>query len=182
MMGLVAVLLVLCGTWTHKGTVSSVDGKKGAPVRAAQYPTLLDKYRSRPPWNVAGVDYAVGYAAGTVLKDPMTAALPAGVKRDSAHHVFLITGNNVVLSGWNFSLEGGWQVLATNANNPIIENNYFKIGANGLQPINLFGVPNGYTGQGATIVNNVIDGNNVDIGGLGLIATWRGGTFSFNIT
>jgi hypothetical protein len=177
MMGLVAVLLVLCGTWTHKGTVSSVDGKKGAPIRAAQYPTLLDKYRSRPPWNVAGVDYAVGYAAGTVLKDPMTAALPAGVKRDSAHHVFLITGNNVVLSGWNFSLEGGWQVLATNANNPIIENNYFKIGANGLQPINLLGVPNGYTGQGATIVNNVIDGNNVDIGGLGLIATSRGGTF-----
>ena len=66
MMGLVAVLLVLCGTWTHKGTVLSVDGKKGAPIRAAQYPTLLDKYRSRPPWNVAGVDYAVGYAAPTV--------------------------------------------------------------------------------------------------------------------
>ena len=46
-----------------------------------------------------------------------------------------------------------------------------------MQPINLLGVPNGYTGQGATIVNNVIDGNSVDIGGLGLIATSRGGTF-----
>ena len=54
-----------------------------------------------------------------------------------------------------FSLQGGWQVKATNANNPIIENNYFKIGANGLQPINLLGVPNGFTGQGATIINNV---------------------------
>ena len=93
-----------------QGTVSSIDGKKRAPIRTAQFPTLLNKYRSRPPWNVAGVDYAVGYAAGTVLKDPMTGALPAGVTRDSANHTFLITGNNVVISGWDFSLEGGWQV------------------------------------------------------------------------
>ena len=45
-------------------------------------------------------------------------------------------------------------------------NNYFKIGSQ------LIGVPNGYN---VTIVNNVIDGNSVDIGGL--IATSRGGTF-----
>jgi hypothetical protein len=153
------------------------DGSANAPSGASQFSTLLNGYAARPAWNVAGVDYAVGYAAGTVLKDPMTAALPAGVTRDAANHTFLITGNNVVLSGWDFSLEGGWQVMATNANNPIISNNYFKIGANGLQPISLLGVPNGYTGQGATIVNNVIDGNNVDIGGQALIATSRGGTF-----
>ena len=52
---------------------------------------LLNGYAARPAWNVAGVDYAVGYAAGTVLKDPMTGALPAGVTRDVANHTFLIT-------------------------------------------------------------------------------------------
>ena len=176
MTGIITVALVLCGTWTH-ATMPSIDGKKRAPVQTAQFPTLLSKYRARPPWNVAGVDYAVGYAAGTALKDPMTGPLPAGVARYSANHIFQITGNNVVISGWDFSLQGGWQVKATNANNPIIENNYFKIGANGLQPISLLGVPNGFTGQGATIINNVIDGNNVDIGGSALIAASRGGAF-----
>src|SRR5689334_786933 len=153
------------------------DGSLNAPGGTPQLSSLLNGYAARPDWNVAGVDYAVGYASGTVLKDPMTGALPAGVTRDTANHVFLVTGNNVVISGWDFSLEGGWQVKATNANNPIIENNYFKIGANALQPINLLGVPNGYTGQGGTIRNNVIDGNNVDIGGSALIATSRGGNF-----
>ena len=153
------------------------DGSANAPAGTPQFASLLNGYATRPAWNVAGVDYAVGYAAGTVLKDPMTGALPAGVTRDSANHTFLITGSNVVISGWDFSLQGGWQVKATNANNPIIENNYFKIGANGLQPISLLGVPNGFTGQGATIINNVIDGNNVDIGGSALVAVSRGGTF-----
>src|ERR1044072_4816500 len=176
MTGIIALALVLCGTWTQ-ATLPSTDGKERAPVQTVQFPNLLDKYRARPAWNVAGVDYAVGYASGTVLQDPMKGALPAGVRRDTANHVFLVTGNNVVISGWDFSLEGGWQVKATNANNPIIENNYFKIGANALQPINLLGVPNGYTGQGGTIINSVIDGNSVDIGGSALIATSRGGTF-----
>jgi hypothetical protein len=153
------------------------DGSANAPAGTAQFASLLSGYAARPAWNVAGVDYAVGYAAGTALKDPMTGALPAGVTRDSANHIFLITGDNVVISGWDFSKQGGWQVKATNADNPIIENNYFKIGANALQPINLLGVPNGFTGQGGTIRNNVIDGNNVDIGGSALIATSRGGIF-----
>src|SRR4029079_3212015 len=91
--------------------------------------------------------------------------LPAGVPRDSVNHIFQITGNNDVISGWDFSFHGGRQVKADNANKPLIEKHYFKIGANCLQPINLLGVPNGFTGQGATIINNVIDGNNVDIGG-----------------
>ena len=101
MTGIIAVALVLCGTWTQ-ATMPSIDGKKHAPVQTAQFPTLLSKYRARPAWNVAGVDYAVGYAAGTALKDPMTGPLPAGVTRYSANHIFQITGNNVVISGWDF--------------------------------------------------------------------------------
>src|SRR6476661_10187324 len=99
------------------------DGSANAPSGASQFSTLLNGYAARPAWNVAGVDYAVGYAAGTVLKDPMTAALPAGVTRDAANHTFLITGNNVVLSGWDFSFAGGLEVIATTANNSIISSN-----------------------------------------------------------
>ena len=34
-------------------------------------------YSTRPPWNVAGVDYAVGVPSGA-LKDPLSASLPSG--------------------------------------------------------------------------------------------------------
>ena len=145
------------------------DGSANAPAGTSQFSNLLSGYAARPSWNVAGVDYAVGYATGTVLKDPETAALPNGVSRDSVNHILTITGDNVVLSGFNFSLEGGWQIIATNANNPTIEDNYFKIGTNNYQPISLYGGPNGYTGSGATIVNNIIDGAGANIGGSGLI-------------
>jgi len=33
---------------------------------------LLSGYVVRPPWKVAGVDYAVGVPAGTALADPTT--------------------------------------------------------------------------------------------------------------
>src|SRR4029077_13281909 len=126
----------------------------------------LNGYAVRPSWNVAGVDYAVGYSAGTVLKDPetITTDTSATFYRDEANHYIVINADNVVLDGWNFSLEGGWTVRAYNANNPTIENSYFKVGANGGVPISLLGRANGYTGDGATIINNVIDGSSINIG------------------
>ena len=58
----------------------------------------------RAPWQVAGVDYAVGINAGTVLKNPTTMSM-AGVSVDKSNHIVYVTGNNVVLDGWNLGLE-----------------------------------------------------------------------------
>ena len=132
------------------------DGSANAPIATPQFSNLLNGYAAIPSWNVAGVNYAVGIPSGTVLKDPTTGALPTGVTRDVANHTFTITGNNVILSGWDFSLEGGWQVQVT-GNNDTIENNNFKIGANALDPINT----GGKTINSVTIKNNVIDGSGI---------------------
>ena len=132
------------------------DGSANAPAGTPQFSTLLNGYAATPSWNVAGVNYAVGIPSGTVLKDPATAALPTGVSRNLAGHTFTITGNNVDLNGWDFSLEGGWQVII-NGNNDTIENSYFKIGSNALDPINT----GGSDIHSVTIKNNVIDGSGI---------------------
>jgi hypothetical protein len=132
------------------------DGSANAPTGTPQMPNLLSGYAVRPSWNVAGVDYAVGIQSGITLQDPLTGALPAGVTRDATNHIFTISGNNVVLSGWNFSLEGGWGVQVV-GNNDTIENNYFKIGANAVDPIN----SGGSDINTVTILNNVIDGSGI---------------------
>ena len=45
------------------------DGHDQAPRAPPQRPNLLAGYAARPPWQVAGVDYAVGVPAGTQLQD-----------------------------------------------------------------------------------------------------------------
>jgi hypothetical protein len=168
----------------------SDDGFANAPNCSPQFTALLDGYHAdgqtngrnpsngyQPPWHVAGVDYCVGYPAGIILKDPETITTDhsAPYYRDEANHFIIINADNVVLDGWNFALEGGWSVRALNANNPTIKNSYFQVGANGNVPIFLMGRANGYTGNGATITNNVVDGNSINIGGLGNLMVSRGG-------
>src|ERR1700737_3849939 len=83
------------------------DGSANAPAGTPQLPTLLSSYVVRPSWNVAGVDYGGGIPAGTVLKDATTINM-AGVVVNAAAHEVHITGNNVTLSGYDFSGGGGW--------------------------------------------------------------------------
>ena len=77
------------------------DGSANAPSGVAQLPSLLDGYASRPSWNVAGVDYAVGVQAGTVLKIPSAANLPNGASLHPG--AIYIDGNNVTLNGYNLT-------------------------------------------------------------------------------
>jgi hypothetical protein len=44
-------------------------GYADAPLGEAQHPRLLARYRKRPAWNVAGVDYATGYPQSVSLSD-----------------------------------------------------------------------------------------------------------------
>ena len=113
-------------------TSSGQTGATGTP----QLPDLFGGYSVRPPWQVAGVDYAVGVPAGTALKDPSVAGnLPPGVTLDTVNHVVNILGNNVTLNGFDFSAGGGWTVNieAGTTGTTTIENCNFSLNAN--QPI-----------------------------------------------
>jgi hypothetical protein len=104
------------------------DGSANAPAGSPQLPNLLSGEAVRPPWEVAGVDYAVGYSSGTVLKDPATISMP-GVSVDPSTRTVFVTGNNVTLDGYDFSLHGGYQVAVSGANVTISDSN-FVLGTN----------------------------------------------------
>ena len=117
-------------------SVTLDDGSTNAPTRTPEFANLLNSYVVRPPWKVAGVDYYVGVPSGTILKSPSTISM-AGVSIDSANHIVYVNGQNVTLTGYDFSLNGGWQVYlsTTSAANITIENCNFKVGSNNLIPI-----------------------------------------------
>ena len=127
---------------------------------APQLPGLLNGYIVRPSWTVAGVDYAVGVSSGTVLKNPTTISM-AGVSVNIATHLITVTGDNVVLDGYDFSLNGGWGVrIASGADNLTIQNSYFQVGTNNLIPI-LASTGAGYI----NLLSNTIDGNGLGVVG-----------------
>ena len=118
------------------------DGSANARAGTAQVPTLLNGYAVRPPWNVAGVDYHVGVTAGTILKDPSTINI-AGVLVDRTSHIITVTGSNVTLDGYDFSLNGGWQLtIERSASNTTISNDNFKVGSNLWTPIQIWQASN----------------------------------------
>ena len=107
-----------------------VDGAGGAPAGTPQLASILDGYAVRPSWQVAGVDYAVGVAAGTTLTDPTAAGvLPTGATYDAATHTVTVTGDGVTLNGFDFSLHDGIE-LVVEATNVTVENCNFAVGSN----------------------------------------------------
>jgi len=112
------------------------DGYANAPAGTPLLPTLLSGYAAIPPWEVAGVNYAVGVPAGTTLLDPATISM-AGVSVNAANHTVTVTGNNVTLNDYDFGLAGGWGIyIEPRAANTVIENSHFLVGANNNVPIN----------------------------------------------
>ena len=136
------------------------DGLVGAPSGAPQWPGILDAYVARPAWNVAGVDYHVGidrtlYPTNASLKNPTSAALPAGCSRNTTTHVWTITGDDVVVDGWDFSLNGGWFVTVDGGSNGVIKNCNFKVTTPSQSgPLYVSNLATNYS-----IMNNEIDGN-----------------------
>lgn len=111
------------------------DGSANAPAGTAQFPTLLNGYTKRPPWRVAGVDYAVGYPSGQSFANPSTISM-TGVSVNAGTHTVTISGNNVTLDGYDFSLSNGWGiVIGSGATNVVIQNSNFAIGSNANNPI-----------------------------------------------
>ncbi len=134
-------------------TATLGDGSANAPAGTPQLPNLLNGYAVRPPWEVAGVDYAVGVPSGTVLKNPSTISMP-GVSVNTSTHTIGITGNNVTLNGYDFSLNGGWAVLITGgATNTVIENSNFVLGSNNNVPIQ-----SDTSASNLTVIDDVFNG------------------------
>ena len=121
-------------TITVDPTATLGDGSANAPAGTPPLPNLLNGYAHRAPWEVAGVDYAVGVPSGTVLQNPSTISM-AGVSVNTSTHTVTVFGNNVTLNGYDFSLNGGWQVYISGASNTVIENCNFSVGSNNLVPI-----------------------------------------------
>lgn len=130
-----------------------VDGCSSAPTGTAQMPALLTGYTARSPWNVAGVDYLVGYPTGTVLADPATISIP-GVTVNTGTHTVTITGSSITLSGYDFGLANGWKVVA-NGSGATVQNSKFKVGTNqGTQ-----GTVLDANGSNFSFLANEVDGN-----------------------
>jgi hypothetical protein len=132
----------------------SDDGSAAAPSGPPQLPDLLRQYKKISPCQVAGVNYAVGYGT-TSLRDPITCAcLPAGATVDSDHHFIRVTNTpDVTLSGFDFSLHGGYLVYCDRSPNLTIEKSNFAMGANGQLGVAAYA---GCTNM--KLANNVFDG------------------------
>lgn len=129
-------LALLSGPASAETTRHIDDGSAAAPAGRPQLPNILMHYAARPPWQVAGVDYAVGVPAGTALKNPATIALD-GVSVDTAAHTIVISGSNITLDGYEFGRSGGWGIaIEGKATNTVIRNCDFLVGDNHLVPIN----------------------------------------------
>jgi hypothetical protein len=149
------------------------DGSANAPAGAPELPNLLKGYAARPSWMVAGVDYSVGVPQGLALKNPTSISM-AGVQVDAANHTINITGSNVTLNGYDFSLNGGWQInIASGASNTTVENSNFKVGSNELVPI----TTDNNAGN-LTVLNNTFDGGSQTNGAAWAMVNYDGnGTF-----
>lgn len=160
------------------------DGLAGAPTASVQYPMILERYKTRPRWCVAGVGYAVGIPAAQKLSDPFPSGSLAsgiisagGTYPNPPNHVLVFSANAATIEGWDFSLDGGWTVVLQ-ADNLTLQNNNFKVGANLRPPV--FVDANALN---PTIKNNVIDGNAANINPAGgLIQGSNGGTGCGTVT
>jgi hypothetical protein len=122
--------------------------------------TVFSGYAARPPWNVAGVDFPVGYttAVGS-LKDWSTAALPSGCVK-AGNNVTCSTANTTI-AGYDFGLHNGGTLIC-NAANLTVQNNHFLVGTNNLVPVggNILGnvIVANNSCSGMSIINNEVDG------------------------
>lgn len=142
---------------------SFADGCPGAPVGTIQLPALLAPYAAhRPPWNVAGVDYAVGIPTSVTLSDPTLGGLPSGCSFSG--HTVTCSGNNITVQGWDFSLHGGTILsFSGNTTGSVVQNNKFKLDPNCNDPLVKWTTPAAGT---FTITQNTFDGGGATCGAL----------------
>src|SRR5665213_1177317 len=132
------------------------DGCPGASADNPAFPTLLTRYKARPPWNVAGIDFAVGIPSNVVLKDPRSAALPSAC---SLGGTTVTCSGTVTLDGYDFSLNNGTTLIITGGD-VTVQNCLFIVGSNQGALGKILDV-SGTTN--ATFLHNDFDGSNIAV-------------------
>ncbi len=164
-------------TTTTTTTAGYVDGSANAPAGTPQLPNLFSGYATRPPWEVAGVNYAVGVPAGMTLKDPLSLTSMAGVSVNTTTHLIEITGNNVTLNGYDFSMEGGWGIYVQ-GNNAVIQNCNFVAGS-AIGNSQYYFISTSSTVNNLTIEDSTFNGNGQQYQNFsGLVSFSGSGTFT----
>lgn len=142
------------------------DGSVGAVAASVQFSNFFTSralqsgqtYATRPPWRVAGVDYAVGVPSSVTLKDPSSVGLPSGCTYASN----IVTCQSIAgltYSGYDHSLHGGiaLDLRATLTGSVTISNNNFVNGATS-DPANFYMVTVDGGSANYIFQNNVCDG------------------------
>ena len=125
---------------------------------SGQHPALLASYATRPPWQVAGVDYAVGVPSTATLTDWQLLSGP-GISVNTTGplpYVRVDNTSNVVISGVDFSLHGGAVVFFINSPNPTVTGSQF--GGPNLVNATASLIFSDYNSPGLTVSYNTIDG------------------------
>ena len=153
------------------------DGSVGAPAGSAQQPNLLSGYartiKSDLNCKVAGVDYAVGYPAGTSLTD-WESVSGTGITVSVANGTVTYSStSNCTANAIDFSLHNGASLLFDGCNNPTVTNSNFLCGSLCITHVASIGtgvisIAKGTTGN-LIIKENIVDGgsqNNSNQGAL----------------
>jgi hypothetical protein len=139
------------------GSAGYADGCGTAPAGTIIFPSALAGYTARPPWDVAGFDYAVGPITGTTYLDPSTISV-SGVTVNASAHTVTISGNNITLSAIDFGMDSGWQVIVNGSNDALV-NDKFTVGANQGALANVLTVNTSATNF--TMTSNEFNGANI---------------------
>jgi hypothetical protein len=148
------------------------DGCPGAPVGGNfQHSNFFTSYAlqsgqtyaTRPTWNVAGVDYAIGIPSATVLKIPGTDAPPTGCSYSSVTHTMTcnVASTDVTFDGWDFGANNCTFLNFANpfSGNITLENSNFKWGTNCGNIAQLVNIGNLTAAPPTvTVLNSVFDG------------------------
>ena len=169
-----AITAVSTVTTCPKGMSFPTDGCTGAPGGTAQFPTLLSggaysgqNWTTRPPWNVAGVDYAVASIAQITthcgsLTDWQTLPTSGSISWSGSGHNVNISGTNTVATCYDFSLHGGAQILVSGTNNTVSWSS-LAYGANGAASSDQ-SIVNCTGGSSPSFLNNYVTGNGSTLG------------------
>ena len=157
----------------HSATFAKSSAPPACPFAAAGYadgcaeavaaqtimPTILNGYAKRAPWDVAGVDYAVGLPTGVVLSPPTSISM-AGVTVNSTAHTVTITGNNVTLTAIDYSPNNGWELII-NGTNDVVTDSKFVAGSNQGSNGTVLNISS--SAVGVTLLNNDVSGGDLAV-------------------
>jgi hypothetical protein len=158
------MLLIIATAQTHFSAYAQPCPPPPPASGAAQHPTLLANYAKRPPWKVAGVDYAVGLPSTATLTDWQLLKGPGITVHTTAMPPYVRVDNtsNVVISGVDFSLHGGAYVIFLNSPNPTVTSSKFA-GIN-LTKIRAAVIYADHSSPGLTVSYTTIDGGGAGSG------------------